>query len=95
LLWAEESEEVLLNWWTSPRGDGAILQWVQQLVSDVEADLLWSRYKVTELATERRQFAIDSPLSGVCAVIEILEDERVLLVNILTEHPSQDDFEPP
>ena len=92
MLWAEESADAVEDWWLSPRGDddSAILDWLKQLASDVEADRFPQNYKVTDHHVERSEYLVDSPIHGVCAVLEIFDD-RVLLVAILTEHPSGDD----
>jgi hypothetical protein len=51
-------------------------------------------YKVTELSVQGGQWVIDLPIYGVCVVVDIWDD-RVSLVSILADHPSEDDYELP
>jgi hypothetical protein len=91
LLWAEESAHVIDDWWISPHGNGEILDWLQKLASDVEADRFPQNYQVAPQQGPGSEYVVDSPIFGVCAVVEIFEDQ-VELIAILTEHPSEDDY---
>jgi hypothetical protein len=91
LLWAEESAKAIEDWWLSPRGDDQILECLKALALAVESDRLFERYMVTELAGDRSEYAVQLPLDGVIAVIEIFGD-RVELLNILHDHHSEDDY---
>jgi hypothetical protein len=92
VLWAEEGEIVVLDWWTR-RGDEEVLGLLRRLAADVENGHLYERYKVEPLGVDGR-YVIDLPVYGVCVVMEIRSD-RVELLSILNDHPSEDDFELP